>query len=71
MAQHPFILILSAVARHSWSALMNPAAAQGLFGWVSQERFALDTCAAVSNRSQLTGRAVRSRVATGPDRGLK
>lgn len=43
LAQHPFILIPSAVSRHSWNVLINPVLAEGLFERVSQERFALDT----------------------------
>jgi RES domain-containing protein len=43
LAQYPFILIPSAVSRHSWNVLMNPSAAEGLFELISQERFALDT----------------------------
>lgn len=43
LAQHPFVLIPSAVSRHSWNVLMNPSAAEDLFELVSQERFSLDT----------------------------
>jgi RES domain-containing protein len=43
LAQHPFILIPSAVSRHSWNILMNPDMAEGLYEVVTQERFALDT----------------------------
>jgi len=43
LAQHPFILIPSAVSRHSWNVLVNPVIAQGMFEVVSRERFALDT----------------------------
>ncbi|WP_349617938.1 RES family NAD+ phosphorylase [Azotobacter salinestris] len=43
LAQHPFILILSTVSRHSWNIVMNPALAEGLYEQVLQERFALDT----------------------------
>lgn len=43
LAVHPFVLIPSAVSRHSWNVLMEPSAAEGLFELISQERFALDT----------------------------
>lgn len=43
LAQHPLILIPSAVSRYSWNVLVNPLTAEGLFEEVSQERFALDT----------------------------
>ncbi|EXF94562.1 hypothetical protein HK44_000975 [Pseudomonas fluorescens HK44] len=43
LALHPFILIPSAVSRHSWNIIMNPDLAEGLFEVVRQERFALDT----------------------------
>jgi RES domain-containing protein len=40
--EHPFVLVPSAVSRHSWNLLMNPALAEGLFEPVMQETFALD-----------------------------
>jgi RES domain-containing protein len=43
LAQHPFILIPSAVSRHSWNIVMNPDLAEGLYEVVRQEGFALDT----------------------------
>lgn len=43
LAEHPFILIPSAVSRHSWNIVMNPDLAEGLYEVVIQERFALDT----------------------------
>jgi RES domain-containing protein len=43
LAQHPFILIPSAVSRHSWNLVMNPDLAEGLYELVHQELFALDT----------------------------
>lgn len=43
LAQHPFVLIPSAVSRHSWNVLLSPLLAQDLIEVVSQERFALDT----------------------------
>ncbi|BAP40974.1 RES domain-containing protein [Pseudomonas sp. StFLB209] len=43
LAQHPLILIPSAVSRYSWNVLINPLTADGLFEELSQERFALDT----------------------------
>jgi len=39
----PFVLIPSAVSRHSWNLVFNPAVAQGRYSRRSQERFALDT----------------------------
>lgn len=43
LAQHAFILIPSAVSRHSWNIVMNPDLAEGLYEVVRQEGFALDT----------------------------
>lgn len=43
LVEHPFVLIPSAVSRHSWNVLMNPSIADDLFELISQERFALDT----------------------------
>jgi RES domain-containing protein len=39
---HPFVLVPSAVSTHSWNVVFDPAAAKGLYGHVTQERFALD-----------------------------
>lgn len=39
----PFVLIPSAVSRHSWNLIFNPDAAAGRYKLISQERFALDT----------------------------
>jgi RES domain-containing protein len=43
LAQHPFLLIPSAVTRHSWNLLVNCDLAADQFRLVSQERFGLDT----------------------------
>ena len=43
LEEHPFVLIPSAVSRHSWNVLMNPSTESDLFELISQERFALDT----------------------------
>jgi RES domain-containing protein len=40
---HPFVLIPSVVSAHSWVVVFDPAVAQGLYGSVAQEAFALDT----------------------------
>jgi RES domain-containing protein len=40
---HPFVLIPSVVSTHSWNLLFTPMAAEGLYGKVRRERFALDT----------------------------
>jgi len=39
---HPFVLVPSVVSTHSWNVVFDPAAAEGLYGSVAQERFALD-----------------------------
>lgn len=43
LAQYPFILIPSAVTRHSWNLLVSCDLAADQFKLVSQERFGLDT----------------------------
>jgi RES domain-containing protein len=43
LAQHPFLLIPSAVTRHSWNLLVSCDLAADQFRLVSQERFGLDT----------------------------
>ena len=43
LAQHPFVLMPSAVSVHSWNILFNPDVAAGLYKVVNQERFSLDT----------------------------
>lgn len=43
LSQHAFVLIPSAVSRHSRNVLVSPLLAQELIEVVSQERFALDT----------------------------
>jgi len=43
LAQHPFVLIPSAVTRHSWNLLVSCELADGKYQLVSQERFGLDT----------------------------
>jgi RES domain-containing protein len=43
LAQHPFVLIPSAVSTHSWNLLFTAAAAAGKYVQALQERFALDT----------------------------
>jgi len=43
LAAHPFVLIPSAVATHSWNILFDPAVATGLYTPGIQEDFALDT----------------------------
>ncbi|NUU38293.1 RES family NAD+ phosphorylase [Pseudomonas sp. C2B4] len=43
LAEHAFVLIPSAVTRHSWNLLVNCDLAADKFKLVSQERFGLDT----------------------------
>ncbi|MNV78319.1 hypothetical protein D3C71_1718020 [compost metagenome] len=43
LARHPFVLIPSAVTRHSWNLLVSCDLAEDQFKFVSQERFGLDT----------------------------
>lgn len=43
LAEHPFVLIPSAVTRHSWNLLVSCDLAADGFKLVSQERFGLDT----------------------------
>lgn len=43
LAEHPFVLIPSAVTRHSWNLLISCELAKGNYRLVSQERFGLDT----------------------------
>jgi RES domain-containing protein len=43
LAEHPFLLIPSAVTRHSWNLLVSCDLATDHFKLVSQERFGLDT----------------------------
>lgn len=43
LAQHPFVLIPSAVSRHSWNLLVSCDLAAGKYRLISQERFGLDT----------------------------
>ena len=43
LTEHPFVLIPSAVTRHSWNLLVSCDLAAEQFKLVSQERFALDT----------------------------
>nr|WP_251030714.1 MULTISPECIES: RES family NAD+ phosphorylase [Pseudomonas] len=43
LAQHPFVLIPSAVSRYSWNLLVSCDLAADRFRLVSQERFGLDT----------------------------
>lgn len=43
LAKHPFVLIPSAVTRHSWNLLISCELAEGKYQLVSQERFGLDT----------------------------
>ena len=43
LAKHPFILIPSAVTRHSWNLLISCDLAKGKYRLVNQERFGLDT----------------------------
>jgi RES domain-containing protein len=39
---HAFVLVPSVVSSHSWNVVFDPDAATGLYGAVTQERFALD-----------------------------
>jgi RES domain-containing protein len=43
LARQPFMLIPSAVSRHSWNLIFVASAAAGLYAPRFQERFALDT----------------------------
>lgn len=43
LAEHPFVLIPSAVSGHSWNLLVSCDLATDMFQLVSQERFGLDT----------------------------
>lgn len=43
LEQYPFVLVPSAVSRHSWNILINPELAKGRYTLVTQERFGLDT----------------------------
>lgn len=43
LAAHPFVLIPSAVTRHSWNLLISCELAEGQYRLISQERFGLDT----------------------------
>lgn len=43
LAKHPFVLIPSAVSKHSWNLLVSCDLAAGKYQLVSQERFGLDT----------------------------
>ncbi|WP_425929378.1 RES family NAD+ phosphorylase [Pseudomonas sp. NyZ201] len=43
LAEHAFVLIPSAVSRHSWNLLMSCELAAGKYRLVQQERFGLDT----------------------------
>lgn len=43
LAQHPFVLIPSAVTRHSWNLLVSCDLAEGHYRLIVQERFGLDT----------------------------
>lgn len=43
LAKHPFVLIPSAVSKHSWNLLVSCDLAVGKYQLVSQERFGLDT----------------------------
>ncbi|NNJ18126.1 RES domain-containing protein [Pseudomonas putida CSV86] len=43
LAEHAFVLIPSAVSRHSWNLLMSCELAAGKYRVVRQERFGLDT----------------------------
>lgn len=43
LAEHPFLLLPSAVTRHSWNLLISCELAEGKYRLVSQERFGLDT----------------------------
>lgn len=41
-ADHPFVLIPSAISSRSWNIIFNPETTQGNYALRSQERFALD-----------------------------
>ncbi|MFL1449392.1 RES family NAD+ phosphorylase [Pseudomonas tritici] len=43
LTHHPFLLIPSAVSRHSWNLLVSCDLAEGLYRLIGQERFGLDT----------------------------
>jgi RES domain-containing protein len=43
LAEHPFLLVPSAVSSHSWNLIFIASIAAGLYAVRSQERFALDT----------------------------
>jgi RES domain-containing protein len=43
LAEHPFILVPSAVSGHSWNLIFIASIAAGLYALRSQEGFALDT----------------------------
>lgn len=43
LAEHPFVLLPSAVTRHSWNLLVSCELAEGKYRLVSQARFGLDT----------------------------
>jgi RES domain-containing protein len=43
LAEHPFVLIPSAVTRHSWNVLVSCELAKGKYRLIRQERFGLDT----------------------------
>jgi len=42
ISTHAFIVIPSAVSRHSWNLIFNPELAAGKFAWRLQEQFVLD-----------------------------
>jgi RES domain-containing protein len=42
LRDNPFLLIPSVVSVHSWNLVFDPALAEGLYGAVAQEPFALD-----------------------------
>ncbi len=39
---HPFVFIPSVVSAHSWNVIFRPRVADGLYGSITQEQFALD-----------------------------
>jgi RES domain-containing protein len=43
LADHKFMLIPSAVSKHSWNLIFVRSLAAGAYALKSQERFALDT----------------------------
>lgn len=61
LAEHPFVLIPSAVIRHSWSLLVSRELAEGRYRMISQERFGLDTRSSRSERLALAEPAVSFR----------